>query len=90
MTNTSKYFYIYVPCLSNKKIIIADDSINIIAGKADVKFRPTLILKNVLHVPKLCINLVSVNKLSQDLNCKIIFKSFYCDFDDWNSGKIIG
>lgn len=33
---------------------------------------------------------MSVSKLQQDLNCKIISDYSHYDFQDWNSGKIIG
>lgn len=90
ITNAFKYFCTYVPCSSNKNIITADGSLITVAGQGDIKLSPTLILKNVLHVPKLCVNLVSVSKLSQDSNCKVIFDSSHCDFEDRNSGEIIG
>lgn len=90
MTNTYEFFSIYVPCSSNKKIVIADCSLNTIAGKGNIKFNPTLILENVLHISKLCTNLVPVSKLSQDLNCKITFHYSHCDIENQNSVKMIG
>lgn len=90
MTNNFKYFYTYVPYPSNKKIVTIYGSFNIIAGKSNIKFSPTIVVKNVLLVPKLCISFVLVNKLSQDLNCKVIVGSFHYDFQDQNSRKIIG
>lgn len=38
---------------------------------------------------KLCTNLVSINKFSQNLNCKITFKPFHDDFQNENSEKMI-
>ena len=47
-------------------------------------------LKNVLHVPKLTCNLLSVSKLSKDSNSRVIFSKSYCIFQEQNSGKMIG
>lgn len=80
MTNTSKYFFTYVSYLNNKKIITANSSFNILIGKNNIKLSSTFVQKNVLHVPKLCTSFVSVNKLPQYLNCKIIFDFSHYDF----------
>ncbi|KAL6335420.1 hypothetical protein AAG906_029663 [Vitis piasezkii] len=42
-----------------------------IAGVGDVQISPTLALRNVLRVPKLSTNLVSIQKLTQDLGCNV-------------------
>ena len=46
-------------------------------------------LKNVLHVPKLSTNLVSIQKLSQDLSYNMVFYSDCCVFQDKGSGRTI-
>lgn len=78
MINTSKYFHTYVLYLNNKKIVNASDSLNNITGKSNIM----IILKNMLDVLKLCTNIVSINKLLQELNFKIAFNSFHCDLQD--------
>lgn len=82
MINTSKYFCTYISGPNNKNIITANGSINTIADKGDIKLNPTSILKNVLHVFKLCTNIVSISKLLQDLSYTIITNSSYCDFQN--------
>lgn len=82
MTNISKFFNIYVSCPSNKKIVTTDGSLNNIAHNGNIELSSTLILEKMLYVPMLSINLVSVNKLSQDLNCKVTFYLFLL----WLSG----
>ena len=64
MTNSSLKFSTYSPCPSNKKIALVDGSLTIVAGKGEIKIHPSLVLKNVLHVPKLSTNLVSIHKLT--------------------------
>jgi len=44
----------------------------------------------VLHVPSLSTNLLSVHKLTQDLNCHVIFSSHICVFQDLAMEKMIG
>ncbi|KAJ4712334.1 hypothetical protein OWV82_014593 [Melia azedarach] len=53
---------LFIGALS-RKIATADGSLSTVAGVGDVKISPSFILKNVLHVPKLSTNLVSINTL---------------------------
>ena len=59
-------------------------------GKGDVQVNPNLVLKNVLHVPYLSTNLVSIQKLTQDLTCHIIFDASFFEFQDQSLGRKIG
>ena len=72
---TSKYqlFNTYTPSPSNNKIVVANGSLVTVVGFGGIYITPTLILKNVLHVPKLSVNLVSIQKLTHDLKCYAIF-----------------
>ena len=79
MTHTSQYFNSHTPCPSSRKIIVANGSLAIVAGLGDIYVTP-LILKNVLHVPKLSTNLVSIQKLMEDLKCFAIFDPSNCVF----------
>lgn len=82
MTNKFKYFHTYVSYPNNKKIVTEDDSLNVITDKGSIKLRRTFILEDALYALKLCANLVSVCKLSQVLNCKVIFNSSHYGFYD--------
>ena len=82
MTHSSQFFHTYTPCPSNKKIVVANGSLATVAGLGDVFLTPSLILKNVLHVPKLSASLVSIQKLTHDLKCHAIFSPSYCVFQD--------
>lgn len=86
MANNSKYFNAYVSCPSNKKIIITNGSLNNIASNGNIKLSLILFSQNPLHGSKLYTNLT---KLSQYLNCKLIFFSSHYDFQKDNSRKMI-
>lgn len=90
MTHASNFFHTYTPCSSTRKISIADGTTATVAGVGDIIITPRLVLKNVLHVPKLTTNLVSIQKLTRDLNCHVTFYPSYCDFQDQGSGRRIG
>ena len=72
MTPKSQLFHTYTPSPSNKQIIVANGSLAIVAGFRDIYITTTLILKNVLHVPKSSTSLVSIQKLTHDLKCYTI------------------
>ncbi|RVW35006.1 Retrovirus-related Pol polyprotein from transposon RE1 [Vitis vinifera] len=65
MTGSSQIFSSYKPCAGNKKIKIADGSLSAIAGKGSVFISPSLTLHNVLHVPNLSCNLLSISHESE-------------------------
>jgi GAG-pre-integrase domain len=47
-------------------------------------------ISNVLHVKNYSSNLLSINKLSKELNCEIIFTSKKVFFQEWVTKKNIG
>ena len=89
MTHASQYFSTYTSCPSSGKIIVANGSLAIVAGLGDIYVTPSLILKNVLYVPKLSANLVLIQKLIEDLKCYEIFHPSYCVFQEQGSGRKI-
>jgi len=50
----------------------------------------SLRLKLVLHVPGLKCNLLSISRITQGMNCSVIFSPSYCLFQDQVSGRMIG
>ena len=80
MTSKSQLFHTYTLSPSNKKVTVANGSLAIVAGFGDIYITPILILKNVLHVPKLSANLVSIQKLTHDLKYYAMFFPSYCVF----------
>lgn len=90
MTGTSEFFSSYTPCAGNQKVKIADGSFAVVAGKGTVSISPFLNLKDVLHVPHLSYNLLSISKLTFDHNCRVNFWASRCEFQDLISGEMIG
>ncbi|PIM99843.1 RNA-directed DNA polymerase [Handroanthus impetiginosus] len=90
MTFCPSNFLTYFPCTPDHTIAVADCSGTIVAGHGDIELRPSLSLKNVLHVPKLTTNLLSINKLTKDLNCAAIFFDTHCVFQELATGRTIG
>lgn len=66
-------FQTYSPCPGNKKFRIKDGSFSPIAGEGKLPLSRHIDLKNVLHVPKLSRNLISVSKIYKDSNCNVKF-----------------
>nr|KYP61346.1 hypothetical protein KK1_015833 [Cajanus cajan] len=90
MTPSSKFFSTYFPCPSNKKIATADGTLITVAGIGNIHINSFIILKNVLHVPKLYTNLISVQKLTNDISCNVVFNNNCCVFQDKESRRTIG
>ena len=90
MTGLSNLFFTYKPLSGKQKVKIADGSLSSVAGKGSISVSKTMILKSVLHVPNLPCNLLSVSKLTKDLNCMANFSPSNCEFQDLCTGKKIG
>ena len=90
MTHNPNQFKTYLPCPSNRKIVVADGTTTTVSSIGNVQVTSNLVLKNVLHVPQLSTNLVSIQKLTQDLSCRVIFDASFCEFQDQGSGRKIG
>lgn len=82
-------FHSYIPSAGNRKIKIADGSLSAIAGKGSIFISKILTLHNVLYVPNLSCNLVSISKLTRDLKCCAKFSLNSCVFQDLDLGKTI-
>ena len=59
-------------------------------GQGKIHINSSLTLENVLHVPKLSTNLVSIHRIFKDKNCHIVFYPSHCVLQDRSSGKTIG
>ena len=89
MTGCHELFSTYNPCPGNLKIRIADGSLSYVVGKLNIKVS-NMTLFSVLHDPNLACNLVSISKLTNNLNCVAKFYPSYCEFQDLLSGRMIG
>ena len=90
MTHSSHQFNNHNSYPNNRKIATADGSLTIVASVGGVQISPTLTIRNVFHVPKLSTNLVSMQKLTQDLGCNVTVYPTHYVFQDKDLGKIIG
>ncbi|KAA0059998.1 putative polyprotein [Cucumis melo var. makuwa] len=70
--------------------LTADGSLAPIAGKGQIVPFDGFALQNVLHVPKLSYNLLSISKITRELHCKAIFLPESVYFQDMSSGRTIG
>ena len=69
---------------------IADGTYSDVMGIGSVIISKEIKLNSVLFVPNLDYNLLSISKLTKDLNCITKFSSNMCEFQALNSGKTIG
>lgn len=79
MTSCHELFNTYSPCFGSFKIRIIDGSLSWVARKGIIKLQ-NLTLNSILHVPKLTGDLVSINKLTKDLNCAARFSPMCFEF----------
>ena len=87
MTGDASLFQTYNPCSENFKVRIADGSLSIVTGTGSIVISKNLILRNLLLlVPNLSCNLLSISKIRRDLK----FFSTHCEFQDLDSGRMIG
>ncbi|CAL5365889.1 unnamed protein product [Camellia sinensis] len=90
MSGSSDLFSAYKPSSGQDKVRIADGTVSSISGKGLVQVTPTMHLSSVLHVPKFSVNLLSLSRLTQDLNCCVTFFPDHCLFQDLVTGRTIG
>jgi transposase InsO family protein len=88
MTFDSQQFLKYISSSGTPYITVADGSHTPIAGCGDIELQ-SFKLKDVLHVPGLSNNLLSVRKITKDNHCAVIFYNSYCVFQDLATGKTI-
>ena len=89
MTGSANLCVSYSPRVGNKKIKISDGSLFAIAGKGSISLSPSITLHDVLYVPNLAYNLLSVSWF-MILIVRAHFYSSHCEFQDLTSGRMIG
>jgi len=90
MTPHSSSFSSYTALSRNPYITVANGSTTPVNGHGNIHLQPSFPLRNVLHVPKLSNNLLSIQKITQDLNCAVVFFPSHCVFQDLATWKTIG
>ncbi|URE35300.1 hypothetical protein MUK42_37741, partial [Musa troglodytarum] len=68
---------------------VVDRSLSSIEGKSTIAISNSFILNSILYVPNLFCNLLSISKLTKDLNCVTKLFPFYYKFQDLYSRKMI-
>ena len=66
-----------------------DGTISYAKGEGSI-YLDDLWFKSVLYAPKLRCNMLSISKITKDMNCKVIFSPTHCVFHDLISGRMIG
>ena len=73
MTGCANLFTTYSPSLGNIKIRIADGTFSAIVGIRSIKIALNCTLLSVFHVLRLICNILSISKITKDMNCKVKF-----------------
>ena len=71
-------------------ITLANGSQTIAKGISSVCPLPSLLLTSVLYVPNSPFNLISISKLTCDINCLITFSDNFVTLQDRSTGRTIG
>lgn len=90
MVEDINVFKDYNPCTSNRVVQIVDGASSLVTGTRSVQLTKDLHFYFVCYVPTLDCNLLSINKLTRDLQCVTSFDSNICDFQEVDSRKVIG
>lgn len=90
LTGSSNLVSSYIPYLGHQKVKTVDGSISFVVGKGAIFVSKNLTLNSILHVPKLSCNLISISKLTHDLNCVTKFFPTHCKFQELCTRKTIG
>lgn len=77
-------------CNNNPIINLSTGETSKFSHIGSVKLKHKIKRKNVLCIPSFKHNLLSVNKLCHDKQCKVVFYGNYCFILDEKSGKVVG
>nr|DAD26587.1 TPA_asm: hypothetical protein HUJ06_028055 [Nelumbo nucifera] len=80
MIGDRRVFYTYFPCNETLIVRIAYGSLAKVEGIGSVVVSRDITLKFFLYVPNLDCNQLSINKITQDLNCIANFSPYFCEF----------
>ncbi|RDY14550.1 hypothetical protein CR513_00360, partial [Mucuna pruriens] len=90
MTLFPSYFTSYLKVSKKKLIIVSNEDHASIARSGNVQLHSSLSLHNVLHVPKLVNNLISIYRIIQDWNCAVTFFRSHCVIQELTTRRTIG
>ena len=89
MVCSSSYLTSLLP-VQGQSVKLPNGSLAPVTHIGSITFSSYLIFTNVLCVPSFHFNLISINKLSQNANCSIIFSANSCVIQDQRSRMMIG
>ena len=90
LCGNSSNFLSLKPVTGQKGVRLTDGSSSPIVGQGNMSITPTLQLSHVLHAPSFPQNLLSVSRMTKELNCRVIFDPMGCTFQDLLTGRRIG
>ncbi|GJU96098.1 retrovirus-related pol polyprotein from transposon TNT 1-94 [Tanacetum coccineum] len=90
MTGNSHIFNNFDTHASSSHVTIANGYIAQVLGSDTVKLSPFISLSSVLSLLKFSFNLLSVSRITSNLQCSVKFYHEYCVFKDLKTKKIIG
>lgn len=82
------FFLDYKPDSRNHNMMIADGSLSITLRSGSITIAHDFALKNVLYVPKLSHNLLSISRLTRDLKCLLISHRISVFFRAYSRNRI--
>ncbi|GJQ97808.1 retrovirus-related pol polyprotein from transposon TNT 1-94 [Tanacetum coccineum] len=90
MTGNSHIFNNFDMHASSSHVTIADGSISKVLRSRTVNLSPYISLSLMLSLTKFSFNLLSVNRITNNLQCSVKFYPEYCVFNDLKTKKITG
>ncbi|KAL2921093.1 Retrovirus-related Pol polyprotein from transposon RE1 [Bienertia sinuspersici] len=90
MTSNKNLIYELLEMKETPKISLPTGQTSGIIGTGKVKLRNGMELKNVMLIPSFQQNLFSIQKLSRDSNCKVMFLDDYCVIQDNITSEVRG
>lgn len=90
MSGSSNLFSEYNPSSGQEKVCIVDGTMSSVSGKGSIHATSSLPLSSVFHVPNFGVNLLSLSRVTCDLNCSVTFFPDHCLFQDLITRKRIG
>ena len=90
MTGRRNLFTSFIACSMGHAVEIANRSLIDVTGTGSISLNSHITLSNVLYVPQLSCNNMSISKLTADLRCSVQFTYSFCLFRDPVSNQTIG
>ena len=90
MTGSYEHLNEAVKCKSRSLINLPTGETSQISHYGTVNLENELKLKNVIYIPAFKHNILSINKLCEQYECKVVFYKEYCIIQDAVTSKVIG